>query len=153
MPVGKTERVPGVRQKSYYDRLYTSISTVCERTAERKAEADCLRLGRGLLRPLTPSSAVSPPAEVKREGFYEAVTADKVSLRPHRRVYSGTVPKWLFDSTYPGVVHSLTFSRWHRCDSRLYLKPFTRLFSVSPLFRPFLLSLSVSPSVSLLGPL
>lgn len=55
-------------------------------------------------------------AEVKREGFYEAVTADKVSLRPHRRVYSGTVPKWLFDSTYPGVVHSLTFSRWRATD-------------------------------------
>lgn len=43
-------------------------------------------------------------AEVKREGFYEAVMADKVSLRPHcrgaRGAYSATVPKWLLNSTY-----------------------------------------------------
>lgn len=58
---------------------------------KRMRAKDWLLTGRGLLwsRLL---------AEVKREGFYEAVTADKVSLSPHRRVYSGTAPKWLFDS-------------------------------------------------------
>ena len=53
-------------------------------------------------------------AEVKREGFYEAVTADKVSLSPHRRVYSARycTQAAVRQSTYPAVLRSLTFSRW-----------------------------------------
>lgn len=47
------------------------------RTASKR-RTGCLR---GLLR-------TSLLAEVKRQGFYEAVTADKVSFSPHRRVYS-----------------------------------------------------------------
>lgn len=50
-------------------------------------------------------------AEVKREGFYEAVMADKVSLRPHcrgllRYCTQVTVQQYLF-----AVVYTLTFSR------------------------------------------
>lgn len=50
---------------------------------------------------------------MKREGFYEAVTADKVSLHPTYEAYSATVPKWLLDvlsfSSY-SLLLSLFFS-------------------------------------------
>lgn len=67
-----------------------------------------------------------PVAEVKREGFYEAVMADKVSLRPHRRgllryCTQVTVQQYLF-----AVVYSLTFSRLSgTTHATLYFKPFT----------------------------
>jgi len=58
-----------------------------------------------------------PVAEVKREGFYEAVMADKVSLRPHcrgllRYCTQVTVQQYLF-----AVVYSLTFSRNDSCHA------------------------------------
>lgn len=58
-----------------------------------------------------------PVAEVKRVGFYEAVMADKVSLRPHRRgllryCTQVTVQQYLF-----AVVYSLTFSRNDSCHA------------------------------------
>lgn len=74
---------------------------------KRKTEqkGDCLRQTRGvgLGRILV--------AEVKRAGFYEAVMADKVSLRLHRRSLlryctQVTARQYLF-----AVVRSLTFSR------------------------------------------
>lgn len=88
-------------------------------------------------------------AEVKREGFYEAVTADKVSLSPHRRVYSGTVPKWLFDGVYLSRCRTLSYflsaTLARRDFAALYLKPFTRPFPPPLLlFSPLSLSLARS---------
>jgi len=56
-----------------------------------------------------------PVVEVKREGFYEAVMADKVSLRPHYRgllryCIQVTVQQYLF-----AVVYSFTFSQSDSC--------------------------------------
>lgn len=112
---------------------------------KRMRAKDCLLTGRGLL-----WSRLF--AEVKREGFYEAVTADKVSLSPHRRVYSGTAPKWLFDSV---PILCPTFSYFLLvacCDfAMLYLKPFTRPFSpfFFPLFPSFFCLQLVLSKVSL----
>jgi len=64
--------------------------------------------------------------EVKREGFYEAVMADKVSLRSHcrgllRYCTQVTARQYLF-----AVVYSFTFSRLSSVThTAFYFKPFT----------------------------